>query len=93
MALGQLESKEITEFAIETRVSKWLFSPAIAQYLEDGIAKKAMDLATLHAELEGLTGEARKENVSRQRELKNWFDDQLYKVIDTKFGKYLHVRH
>ena len=93
MALRQLDHNEITEFAIETRVSRWLFNPAMAQYLEGEIVKKAMDLATLHSELEGLTGEAHKENLSRQRELKNWLDVQLYKVIDTKFGKYLHVRH
>ncbi|MFZ0496591.1 MAG: hypothetical protein WBD78_10175 [Methylocella sp.] len=94
MALGQLKGREITEFAVNTRVSRWLFSAAIADYLEGEIAKKAMDLADLNSELEALTDEAgRKQNVSRQRELKDWLEKQLYEVIDAKFGEFLQIRH
>lgn len=94
MAHGQLESSEIIEFTVKTRVSRWLFNPSVADYLEGEIAKKAMDINSLNSELEALTDDAkRKQNVSRQRELKNWLDKQLYEVIDAKFGEFLRLKH
>lgn len=93
MALGQLETSEITDFTIKIRVSKWLFNSAIADYLENQIAKKAMDLSALNKELESITDDERTHNVSRQRELKNWLDEQLYKVIDGTFAEFLHLKH
>jgi hypothetical protein len=94
MALGQLEDKEITEFAIRTRVSKWLFNPAIAAYLENEIAKAAMDVNSLQSEYDALTSEDdRKENIDRQRQLKEWLDKQIYHVIDRKFSPFLKLKH
>lgn len=94
MALGKLEGSEIIEFAVNTRVSRWLFNPSVADYLEGEIAKKAMDINSLNSELEALTDDAqRKKNVSRQRELKDWLDKQLYEVIDVKFGEFLRLKH
>jgi hypothetical protein len=93
-ALGQLTDDEITKFAIKTRVSKWLFNPAIAAYLEDEIAKAAMDVSSLESERQTLTNEAdRKANVARQRQLKEWLDKQLYQVIDGKFSPFLRLKH
>jgi hypothetical protein len=94
MALGQLETHEITDFTINTRVSKWLFNSSFANYLENEIAAKAQRLTDLNSELETpMDDTARKRNVVQQRELKEWLDTQLYEVIDEKFSEFLTLKH
>jgi hypothetical protein len=96
MALAQVDNKEITEFAIKVRIAKWLFNPAMADYLDylQEIAKKTSEINFIQSELEETLDEARrKELVSKQRERKEWLDDQLYKVIDGRFSEFLHLEH
>lgn|GEM_PF-3246500 len=93
MALAQVDAKEINEFAIKVRIAKWLFNPTMAEYLQE-IAKKTAEINFIQSELEeGLTESRRKELVSKQRERKEWLDEQLYKVIDGKFAEFLHLKH
>jgi hypothetical protein len=95
MALGQLDNNEITEFAIKTRVSRWLFDQILADYLEE-IVGKLLEISNLNSELETLTDKAERDrNVGMQRELKNWLDDQVYRTrtLDARFADFLHVRH
>jgi hypothetical protein len=93
MALAQVDNKEITEFAIKVRIAKWLFNPAMADYLQE-IAKKTSEINFIESELEEVLDEARrKELVSKQRERKEWLDEQLYKVIDGRFAEFLHLKH
>lgn len=93
MALGNLEEREITEFAINVRVAKWLFDPAMADYLQD-IAQRTREVAFMQSELwEALDEVRRKHLVSQQRERKEWLDKQLHEVIDIRFAEFLHLEH
>jgi len=93
MALGSISSSEINDFGIKVRVSRWLFGSTIAEYLEE-IVGRLQGLNSLELELETIADENdRKHNIGQQREIKNWLDDQRYKVIDARLGQYLHVGH
>jgi hypothetical protein len=94
LTLGQLDSEEITKFAINTRVSRWLFNSAIADYLEGEIVRKLHRLNDLESDLEHVTDQTQRiKVVSEQRTLKEWLDQQRYKIIDRKFGEFLQLRH
>jgi hypothetical protein len=93
MALARVDDKEITEFAIKMRIAKWLFNPAMADYLQE-IAKKTSEINFIQSELDEVLDEARRrELLSKQRERKEWLDDQLYKKIDGRFAEFLHLKH
>ena len=94
MALGHLESTEIAEFAIKTRVSRWLFNPSLADYLEREVAKAAMDVSDLESQLEAITSQPdRAKSISQQGELRKWLNEQLYTEIDRKFAAFLQLAH
>ena len=95
LGLGHaFDSAQVTDFGVKTRVSRWLYDASIADYLQEGIVGKLQDLHDVESELEGSITDAQKEGlIARRRQLRNWLEDQLYNVLDRKFGRYLHVRH
>jgi hypothetical protein len=95
LALGNaFDSAKITDFGVKTRVSRWLYDASIADYLQEGIVSKLQDLHDVESELEGSITDTQKQGlIARRRQLRNWIEDQLYNVLDKKFGRYLHVNH
>jgi hypothetical protein len=92
MGSGKATDKATYEFLVATKGAKFIAGREIARYFDDELYKKAIDLQALHSELEGLEGEERKRNIEKQRELKNWFQDQ-YRVLDHKFDPLMGLRH
>lgn len=89
---GKASDKITYEFLVATKGAKFIVGREIAAYFDDELYKKAIHLQALDSDLEGLQGEERKKNVERQRELKNWFQDQ-YRVLDAKFEPLMGLRH
>lgn len=93
MTSGKAKEEEMFKFLSGTREAKWLLSDDIATYFDEQIWKKAGELQTIDAELDGTPiGDERTNNVGRQREIKNWLIDQ-YKVLDEKFSPFLKLEH
>jgi hypothetical protein len=84
--------EELYRFRLNTRESHFLFDEDIANYLEGWITK-AYEVKTLDAELAPLpVGDARSENVRKQREIFDWFLMQQ-EVLEDKFEPYLKLKH
>lgn len=93
MTSGKAKEEEMFKFLSGTRETKWLLDNDIATYFDEQIWKKAVELQTLDAVLEGVpVGDERTRNVRRQGEIKKWLIDQ-YKVLDEKFSPFLKLEH
>lgn len=93
MGSGRAADAEVMRFLFGTREAKWLLNNDIAEYLYEQIYRKAIDLQTLSAELEGLpVGEERSKNVRSQSEIKKWMLKQ-FEVLDEKFSPFLKLEH
>lgn len=93
MTSGKAKDEDIYKFVGATREAKWLLNSEIAAYLHEVIYKKALALASLQAELEGIgVGTNRSKNVTDQRVIKEWFMAQ-YEVLDEHFSKFLKLDH
>jgi hypothetical protein len=91
MTSGKAKDEELFKFLSATREAKWLLDDEVANYLEKSLYHKALDLARLREELEGVgVGEVRTKNVQEQAEIKKWFFAQ-YPVLDQKFTKFMHL--
>lgn len=81
------------DFLSRTRDADFLLNREIADYLFKDVYHRALELATLRSEMEGLpAGDDRTRNVQRQREIRDWFlrqHDALYE----KFSEYLQLEH
>lgn len=89
---GRMKDEADWKFLTDTKAAKWLFDESVSDYLENKLRLKALDLQVLQAELEGLQGKDRSENIRKQAELKNWLGAQ-FKVLDEKFAPYIRVQH
>ncbi len=93
MKSGKAKDEEVSKFMVSTREAKWLLNDSVAEYLENHLHHKAINLQTLAAELEGVpVGEERTKNVHAQSEIKKWFMAQ-YKILDEKFAPFLQLQH
>lgn len=93
MTSGRAKDDEIFKFLASTREAKWLLNDEVADYLQKTLSDKAIRLACLQAELEGVgVGDVRSQNVSEQTEIKQWLLSQ-YEILDTHFSKYLQLAH
>lgn len=90
---GTAKDEELLKFLFATREAKWLLDASVAEYLNEQLYSKAIDLQTLAAELEGVpVGEERTKNVRAQANLKRWFATQ-HEALDEKFSPYLQLQH
>ena len=90
---GKATDESTYKFLRATKEAKWLFNDQIAEYLDETMWEKAVDLQTLASELEGIPGgQERSENIRKQREIKQWFNSQ-FKVIDNFFTDFLRISH
>lgn len=93
MTSGKAKDENIFAFLSGTREAKWLLNSDIADYLEEQIYHKAIELQTLSSELEGMpVGEERSANVQKQSEIKKWMLKQ-FEVLDEKFAPFLRLGH
>jgi hypothetical protein len=91
MTSGKAKEEELFRFLSATREAKWLLNDEVATYLDKSLYHRALDLARLRDELEGVgVGEVRSKNVQEQADIKKWFLAQ-YAVLDEKFTKFMHL--
>ena len=81
------------KFLRETRQVYFVFNcdPSVKR-LVSKIYHNALDLQTLAKELDGSSGDERKNNVHRQTEIKNWFGTTLERM-EQEFKEYLCLGH
>jgi len=90
---GRVKDEDLYAFTSATSTAKWLFSAEVENYLRKILYSKAVDLAQLHAELEGVgVGEERTKNVRAQREIKEWFVAQQ-SILDEHLSEFLRLGH
>lgn len=93
MISGKAKDQEVFNYMVAIREAKWLLSPGIAEYLDQQLYGRAIELQTLKANLEGApVDEARAKNIQDQVELKKWFTAQ-YLVLDMWFAPFLKLQH
>ncbi len=85
---GKMKHEEEYSLLTNTQGAIFLFDQEIKDYISE-LTKNAWKLNTLNEELTSILEQnARKENIEKQREIKNWFAKQLSE-IETIFGKYM----
>ena len=93
MTSGKAKDEEVFRFMVATREAKWLLNASIAEYLDNELYGKAINLQMLASELEGVpVGDERTKNVRQQAEIKKWLLAQLA-VLDAKFSPFLQLQH
>ncbi len=92
MASGNASHAATFQFLMATKGAKFIVGASIAEYLDKELYRKSIDLQALNSELDSLQGPERTRNIERQREIKNWFQDQ-YAVLDHKFDSLLSLKH
>ena len=93
MTSGKAKDEEVMKFLIATRAAKWLLKRPVADYLNEQLYRKAIDLQRLAAEVEGVGfGKVRTNNILRKREIILWFEAQ-YEVLDNHFYTCLQLQH
>ncbi len=93
MTSGKAKDEEVMRFLVATRAAKWLFKRPVADYLNEQLYRKALDLQVLAGEVEGVGfGELRTNNIGQQREIILWFEAQ-YEVLDSHFCVSLQLQH
>jgi len=93
MTTGKVIEEDRIRFLRVTRDAKWLVGSEIAEYLDNEIHRKALDLQCLDTELEGVpVSKERSDNVQKQTAIKLWFNEQ-FGVLDKKFSSFLELKH
>ena len=90
---GGVKDGSDIEFLRETKRAYFLFAgDNDVKNLVSEIFKNATRLHTLDAELKGVVGAARKQNIDKQREIKTFMEDTL-RTMESRFEKYLKLNH
>ena len=92
MGSGKASDDATYEFLVATKGAQFIVGQEIARYFEEELWKKAAHLHALDSEFQSVQGEDRKGNLEKQREIKNWFQDQ-YRVLDAKFEPLMKLTH
>lgn len=89
---GRVDQERQVEFISATRGSLFIFGKHISDYVES-VWKDSLKIQRIEAELEGLSvGDERTSKVREQREILDRLNDDL-KNLETKFSRYLRLRH
>jgi len=90
---GRVEAGADIQFLKDTKQAYFVFGcDREVKNLVSSIYSHAVDLHALEAERPGLTGEARSENIQKQRQIKEWFQSTL-SSLESNFEKYLRLNH
>ena len=89
---GVLKDEEIITYMTAVRPARFLLNVELESYLLKTIADKAFDLTMLNAEFSTLTDDERRENVRKQRAIKDWFNNER-NTIDDRFSEFMQLRH
>lgn len=90
---GRVEPGTDLQFLRDTKQAYFVFGcDRSVKELVSSIYTRAVDLHALEAELPGLDGAERSENIERQREIKEWFRSTLAS-LEGRFEKYLKLDH
>ena len=93
MTSGKSDSIEQAKFLTGTQGIRFVFDQEIDDYIENTIWHLAIELECLDAELEGLpTGKERSALVKRRSNIKKRLYQEL-KILESKFEKYLQLKH
>ena len=80
----------IDTFSSMTEGSLFIFDSTVKSVLDE-LRIQAFALSDLHKEYDGLHGNDKTENVTRQRDLKDWFEQQRPK-LEEHFSKFLTLK-
>jgi hypothetical protein len=90
---GRVEDGTEFQFLRDTKSVRFLFQDdATILNLIDEIYKKAIKLHTLERTERGSSGQTLENNLNKQNEIKEWYQNQLH-TIDEIFKKYLILKH
>jgi TRAP-type C4-dicarboxylate transport system permease small subunit len=87
LARGRVEPNSEMQFLRETKTVVFLFDKGIQRFIEE-IYNKAVELYTLGKMENTLTGEKLVHNVDKQREITDWFSEQL-NTCTLRFSSFL----
>lgn len=88
---GRVEEGSDIQFLRDTKSVVFLFDENITK-LRDEMYKKAISLEALIKTEKTSTKDELHENIEKQDEIKQWFEEQL-NGVDTVFKKYLKLKH
>ena len=90
---GRVEPGGDSEFLRRTKQAYFAFGADVAiRDLVDDTYRHAVQLQTLQAIEDSLSGETLNANVDRQAEVKQWFQGTL-NSLESKFEQYLRLKH
>ncbi|WP_156938941.1 hypothetical protein [Deefgea rivuli] len=90
---GEVLEEVRINFMRETLEARWLFDKDLDRYLIDEIHGKAVELQVLEAMFDAdLARDERNENLAQQSNIKRWFNNQ-FTVLESRFEKYLNLKH
>lgn len=82
-------AEALSDYRQTLHKSDFLLDKSLSSLLSE-IIDKHSELDSLVSELAALTADKRKENIRKQREIKNWMEAQK-DVLKTKFAKFLKI--
>jgi hypothetical protein len=93
MGSGRALDDKQADFSFKTRGLRFIYDKKLADYIDSNIWGPAVDLASLHSELEGVSvGEERSKNLQKQSKIKKNLNRE-FQNLDSLFSKYLQLRH
>ena len=89
---GNTKAVDILEFIEATKSAKFVFDTEVSDFLDQAVLRFS-DLETIEAEFEDMEkGEQRSALVTKRREVRNWFHDELLS-LDIRFEKHMSLTH
>ena len=85
---GRVRQGQPIDFLIESRKCTRDADPRVREFADE-LYRRAVELQILEATIEELDGRERDENLDRQLEIREWFDEQV-KLIDRLDSGNLH---
>jgi hypothetical protein len=90
---GKATHEDTYQFLVKIKGARFIAGDKVANYLEETFYRKITLLSALDSELDGEADqEKRRENVRRQREIKDWVQAQ-YDELDKLFKPLLQLKH
>jgi len=90
---GRVSVGADVEFLRETKRAHFLFSgDLVIKSLISDIYKKSVELHCLQQEEKSVSGEALRNNIEKQRIIKDWFESSL-SGLEAMFDEYIKLKH
>jgi hypothetical protein len=87
---ADVTSEDLREFLVATEGARWLFDPALAEFLEDSVYKKALRLQELATDLKTVYPAEADSKRAEKTAIVQWFGDEL-KALDARMDKRMKI--